>query len=827
MVIWYIFNPGKLSDMLSYYLIIAFRNLHKRKLFTLINVFGLAAGMTACLLIFKYVNFELSYDDFRRPTVYRISEYGFLNGKAIGRRAQTVPALAPALQRDIPEVVRAARLVHTDPLMSGPVMQAGDRSFHEDKIYFADQAFPEMFSYQFVKGNPENALADPNSVIISTSMARKYFPDQEALGQSLTFYQGERGQSQLKITGVFNDIPANSHIHTDFLVSFSSIPWNLDDNWDWGNFYNYIEVLTGTDPEFMKQKVNRVLEKYLGETLAEWKKEGYTRELDLQPLRKIHLDSHLEAEAETNGNHDMVRFLSLIAVFIVIIAWINYLNLTTANSVERAREIGIRKIVGSTRRQLIFQLLAESFMINLLALSMAFLASYYLLPAFRNITQSQFNANFDPILGLSLLGIFLTGTLLSGFYPAFLLSSYKPLQVIKGNVINPRQGLPLQKSLVIFQFSASIALIAGTMAIHRQIKYMQQKDLGMNIDQTLVIKGPGIKDSSYQDHLSYFKEKVNTLNLVRNVSVSSNIPGRELSWARSFYRSGHPDNRHGINIIAIDEDFLQLYETNFLAGRNFSMEHSSDREGIIINETAMRELGFQDPQEAVNQQVVWVESDNDLHTKKIVGVIKDYNQESLHKKAGPIVFVLKRYLNAPWAGEYYSIRMNTDNYPSAVAAIHNKWEEAFPGSPFDYFFLDVFFNNQYRADRQFGTIFSFFAGLAILIACLGLFGLTLFMTLRRTREIGIRKVLGATANHVIALLSGNFIRLILIASILILPVIYYAIKIWLENFAYRMTVSWWLFVLPVLSVWLMALITISIQTVKTAMVNPVKSLRYE
>ena len=814
--------------MLRNYLTIAVRNLKKNKAFSFINILGLSIGMAACLLIVQYVRFELSYDDFRRPDIYRITERSFMNGEASGQRAQTNPALAPALQQDVPEVIRAARLIHAGPLMSDPVMQVGDRSFHEDNIYFADSSFLTLFSYQMIQGKADQALRQPGSLVISEAMAHKYFPDQEAVGQVLTFHRGERGPTPVKITGVFKDIPKNSHLHTDFLVSFSSLPpdWNLDENWEWGNFYNYIEVTPGTDPAVVKSKIAATIEKYIGELLADYREAGYIRTWNLQAIQTIHLDSHLEAEAETNGSRRTVKFLTLIAGFILIIAWINYLNLTTAKSIERAKEIGIRKVVGSSRKQLFGQFMSESLVINLLAALLALALSQLLMPAFRSLTQGHVATAFGLERGVIGVGVFVLGTLLSGFYPAWVLSSYQPLRVLKGSIKNSKRGVLLRKGLVVVQFAASIALIVGTLVVQQQLSFMRQQDVGLALEQTLVVKGPGIKDSTYQQHLTYFKNEVSQLPVVQEVAVSSSVPGRELSWARGFYQPSQPDNPTGATIVAVDEEFLDLYEATFRAGRNFSRV-SSDRGAVIFNETAIRQLGFESAEAAVQQTVIWEEGDDDKHPKTIVGVIKDFNQESLHRAVEPMVFVLKRYLNAPWAGEYYSLKVRTRDYPTALAQIQDQWAQAFPNSPFDYFFLNDYYDQQYRADRQFGRIFSVFAGLAILIACLGLFGLSSYVTLQRTREIGIRKVLGASTQGIVTLLSQDFIRLVMVASIIILPIIYWATNDWLENYAYRMEVRWWLLVLPVALVWLLALITVSFQTLKAALANPVDSLRNE
>ncbi|MGD1889186.1 MAG: ABC transporter permease [Cyclobacteriaceae bacterium] len=506
--------------MLKNYFKIAYRNLIKNKVFSVINILGLAIGMAACLLILQYVSFELSYDDFRRPDIYRVIQQNYMNGELVGQRAQTTPALAPALGNDIPEVIRSARLVHTGPLMSDPVMQVENRSFHEENIYYADSSFLTMFSYQMIAGDADEALTLPSSIVISESMANKYFPGQNAIDQLLTFHRGDRGSTLVKVTGIYADIPKNSHLHTDFLISFSSLPrnWNLDENWGWGNFYNYVEVVPGTNPNLIKDKITTVIENYQGEKLAAWRKAGYVRVAGIQPIQNIHLDSDLEAEVETNGSRRTVEFLTLIAFFILVIAWINYLNLTTAKSVERAKEIGIRKVVGSSRKQLISQILAESLVVTLLATTLAFTLSQLLMPAFRSFTQGSFTIAFNTELSVAILILFLIGSLLAGLYPAFVLSSCRPLSVLKGNTKNSKKGIVLRKGLVIFQFAASIALIAGTFIVQRQLDFMREQDLGLNMDQTLIVKGPGLKDSTYQQQLEYFRNEASKLPQLNEIA---------------------------------------------------------------------------------------------------------------------------------------------------------------------------------------------------------------------------------------------------------------------------------------------------------------------
>jgi putative ABC transport system permease protein len=466
-------------------------------------------------------------------------------------------------------------------------------------------------------------------------------------------------------------------------------------------------------------------------------------------------------------------------------------------------------------------------LVNGLAAILAITLSQLLLPVFQTLTKVGFSSTVSIEFSIGVSVLFLTGTFLSGLYPAYIMSSFQPLQMIRGNVKNPNQGVPIRKALIVFQFAASIALIAGTLCVRQQLSFMQDQDKGLNMEQTLILKGPGIKDSTYQQHLVFFKTEVNKLPHIQAASVSSNIPGKELSWARQFYQPAQPESGKGINIIAIDEDFFQLYGADFLAGRNFSREVTSDRSNLIFNETAVRQLGFKNAEEATQKTIIWHESDDDTHAKTIIGVIRDFNQESLHKEVGPMVFALKEYLNAPWAGEYYSLKINSNNYTAALSEIKATWEQAFPNSPFEYFFLDDYFNNQYLSEEKFARIFSLFAGLAIFIACLGLFGLASYMTLQRTKEIGIRKVLGASILNILTLLSKDFFLLIASASIITLPIIYFVMKNWLQNYAYQMDIQWWILLLPILLVWLVAFFTVTLQTVKTALENPVKSLRSE
>jgi len=822
-----------LKTMFYNYLIIAWRNLKRHKVFSLINILGLAISMAACLLILQYVSFELSYDQFHKKAdrIYRIRKDVWQNGMSLSKSATADPALAPAMKADVPGVAHATRIVHTSPFMTDPVMQRGEQSFFENRIYFVDSSFLQIFMLTFRQGNATNALHQPQQLILSRSMAEKYFGKDQALGKTLTFHQGTNGKGEMMITGVFEDFPVNAHFRPDFLVSFTSLPasWNLDTNWDWGNFYTYVELTPGTSAEEVESKLPAFLKKHLGDAVDASKNGGYVGELSLQPLPSIYLYSNLWAEIEVNGNGQVVWFLTVIAFFILVIAWINYVNLSTARATERAREVGIRKVVGSGRGQLIKQFLLESLLVNLGAVALSITLFQLLMPSFWAFTGRTLTSTFgnDPQLWLYAIALLLAGTLLSGLYPALVISAYQPLQVMKGKVLATSDGIWLRKGLVIFQFAASTALIVGTLTVKQQLTYLQNHDTGLNLNQTLILKGPAVRDSSYQSKFEYLKTKMLQNPAIDQVAVSSNIPGQEVAWGRSFSRQHKLANQEGVNIIAIDEDFFPLYEVKFLAGRNFSKNFPGDRDGIIFNQEAIRLLGFPSPEAAIDQVVIWNEGTDNQLPKRVIGVIKSYNQQSPKQEVGPLVFALKQYLNAPWAGEYYSIRLRTEHLPQTLELLASSWNEVFPSNPFDHFFLDEFFNNQYQSDLQFGRVFYLFSALAIFIACLGLFGLASFTTTQRTKEIGVRKVLGASVSNIITLLSRDFIRLVLLANLAAWPLAYWGVSQWLSTYAFCINISPWLFVLPTLLVLFIALLTVSFQTWKAARQNPVKALRYE
>jgi putative ABC transport system permease protein len=547
-----------------------------------------------------------------------------------------------------------------------------------------------------------------------------------------------------------------------------------------------------------------------------------------EPINDIHLYSHKTFEPEVNGNAEVVYFLLIIAIFIIIIAWVNYVNLSTARAVERAREVGIRKVMGSGRGQLITQFLLESILVNLLAAGIALTLLQISLPVFRDIAGQPLPLNLiaDPVFWYLLLSLLGVGTLLSGLYPAFVLSSFQPPVVLKGKLRTSSHGHWLRKGLVIFQFAATVILIACTGTVYLQLNHLRHQDLGMDINQTLALHAPNldVPDSAYQEKLQSLKTEMLRHSEVKNVALSESLPGlslHELSTNSGIKRLGQDEQEGTYNyyMISIGADYLPTMDIQIIAGRNFEPAMPNYNQ-VIINEEAMRTLGFANAEEAVGSRINY-QNHWPGEPSTIIGVIKNYYQRSPKEKHLPMIFPYTA------SGNYLTIRLNTSEIRETLKEIENTWQGIFPNSAFDYFFLDEKYDQQYRADTHFGQVVAIFSTLAIFIACLGLFGLSSFTILQRTKEIGIRKVLGASVGQIVRLLSQDFIRLVLVASIVALPIAYFAMKEWLAGYATRISLSWWLFALPLVVVLLIALLTVSLQTIKAAVANPAESLKYE
>jgi putative ABC transport system permease protein len=809
------------SDMIKNYLLVAFRNFRKQKSFTFLNVTGLTLGMVASLLILQYVKYERSFDKFhsKAEDIYRIQYNGYQNGKLRFECAAAVPAVGPALKNNFPEVKRFTRLYPVSGVVSYESPDHGLISFLEEKMQIVDSSVFEIFDFKIVKGNKAEALSGPNKAVISQKAAKKYFGETDPIGKTIEW----NGERKFEVTGIFEDIPQNSHIKFDFMLSYHTLNVMTNNEsetaWGWYDFNTYVLLQPGTDVKQLQAKWDDFLQKTRGE---DWKKSNRGQEFILQPLLGIHLYANLlqESQPDERGDGESVYALTFIALFILIIAWVNYINLATAKSMDRANEVGVRKVMGAEKKQLISQFFAESFLINLFAAAIAVIAVRLMWPGFTELSGRKIpldylmQKDFWILLGL----LFLSGTLLSGFYPAIILSSFKPVAVLKGKVMRTTQGAILRKSLVVFQFVASVVLISGSIIVYQQLSFMRNQKLGVDINQTLVLKSPGITDSTFVDRLKSFKTEALRIAGVKAVSSSTNVPGDEIFWAGGIKRLvGGPENSISGYTVGIDEDYIPAFDLKMAAGRGFDHDHTNERRSIILNRAMAEALDFDDPATALGEKVI------QRDTFEIVGVLENYHQMSLKEAVTPLVF---RY--TPGASSFISFKMeNKQRYKDVLASLAEPWNSFFPGNPMDYFFLDQFFDRQYESDRQFGQIFSIFTVLAIFIACLGLFGLASFMTVQRTKEIGIRKVLGSSVQNIVLLLSKGFIQLVLIANLIAWPLAYWAMSTWLESFPYRITINPLLFVAAGSGVVLIAFLSVGLQTLKAALINPARTLKYE
>ena len=803
--------------MLKNYLKTSLRNFSRFKGNTIINVIGLALGISVFFLILQYVTFELSYDSFNKNTnrIYRLRNDRIYSDKH-DMSAGCPPALAPTLKKDFPEVVESARLRGTDVTF---VDKEKNISENIAQVYYAESSFLKIFSFPLLEGSVLTSLSEPYNVIISESFSRKYFGNKNPLNNEIAL-ANENGDHIYKISGVFKDVPPNSHIKFNMLISYKTLiaqNSNAEYYWGWNAFNTYVLLAPNTDPQELEAKFPAMVEKYKNYEA------GYKRVYYLQPLKDIHLHSHLRFEPEVNGSAETVKFLSIIALFVLILAWVNYINLSTSRSMTRAKEVGVRKVLGSSRLQLIKQFLMESLLLNAVSLFLAFIIDLLALPFFNQLTGKPLSINLLQTNWMLLVIMFASGILLSGIYPAFVMSSFTPLSIFKTKAGRLSSKIDLRRGLVIFQFAVSIILIISTLVVYSQLSFMRNRNLGVNINQTLILNAPIGNKSSYSSIMS-FKNALLEIPGVQNVSASASVPGEGYSNASSGvrkYGSNPEDGTQGF-FIDVDENYFNLYKVPLIAGRYFTSESRFNKE-IILNEEAVKVYGFKNPEDAVNNKLIFDGFDG--QSVEIIGVTKDYNQESLKSSILPVIFnpVCANNTNV----RYYSVKIDGKDIPNAIEQIKNSWNKIYANMPFEYNFLDEIFNSQYKADEQFGKVFGLFAFFAIVISCLGLFGLASYTNLRRTKEIGIRKVLGASVTGIVSMLSIDFTRWVIIANVIAVPVAYYIMNKWLQDFAYRINISWWIFVLSGGIALVIALATVSFQAIKAATANPVEALRYE
>jgi putative ABC transport system permease protein len=816
--------------MLRHYLTVALRNLLSHALFSAINLLGLALGLAAFVFLYQYVQFERSYDGFHEKAdrIYRLRNDHFVDGRLVSSRATTYRDAGPSLQQDFPEVKTFVRLSGT---FGNKVVIAGRRNDgrrtegFEEKLFYADASFFDLFSFPLRKGNPATVLTAPFSAVLTERAAMRYFGTSDPTGSTLMV----DGKGPFTVTGILRDLPPNSHLQFDFLFSINS----LDDfrgryaaKWSGAGgdvAYTYIGLQPNTDPLAFQARLPAFLRKY-GSTYASSKEPSDA--LILQPVRDIHLNSQLELEAGPNGDGTVIYFLLLIAGGVILIAWMNYVNLTTARAAQRAREAGIRKALGSTRGGLLRQFLFESLLMNVLAALAALLLLWISVPfAGQFLRINTFFFSFrEPACWATLLLTAGAGTLAAGFYPALVMASFRPAAVLKGNGTGAGKGFGLRQGLVVLQFVVSVAFLCAALAVFRQLEYMQSQPLGMNTAGTLVIQAPGVVDSSYFSRLKVLKRGLLNLGGVVSCTASSEIPGKAFSATRVVARWGQPvDQAQRFATAWVDEDFFPSYQIPVTHGRNFREGAGTDDRAVILNESMVKAVGISSSREAVGQRVM-VQGAGEC---TIIGVAADYHHQSLAHPVRPAAFLLNTQRNRRFYSLKLSPKITGPRLNQLVHRVEGQWQGLFPANPFEYFFLEGWFGNQYRQEEQLKRVLTLFAGLAVLVACMGLSGLTHFTTRRRTREIGIRKVLGAPLLRILLLLCSDVMRLFVFGVLLAWLLAYTGIRHWLASFAFRMPVSASLFLVPALVVLLITLLVISFQTIRAALADPVKSLRQD
>jgi putative ABC transport system permease protein len=799
--------------MLYNFFVITLRNLFNNKIYSFITIGNLALGFASSLLIMLFVLDELSYDRMHdnADRIYRINARGVIGSTEI-HQTYTCAPLPAAMMNDYPEVESVVRILDG----SSVEVRYEDVAFNEDDVFIADSNFFQVFSFPLVKGNPAKILSGPNLAAISESAAKRYFGDEDPVGKILKV----NNNFDVEITGVFRDIPRNSHFHFDFVASLISLPQTLNDQWMSNNFKTYLLLKEGADAKALEAKFPDFVKKYIWPDETDYKKfreAGNNWEYFLQPLTSIHLNSDLNGEFEANGNRVYVIIFIFAAIFIIVIAAVNFTNLSTAKSEKRGREVGVRKVMGSTRAMLVNQFLWESVFFSLFALIVAMILVSFLLNNFNALSGKFFNMRdlLSPGIIPVMTGIAVLVGLLAGLYPGIFLSSFNPVSVLKSGISVTRSNSGFRGALVVIQFFISVSLIIGTMVIFRQLQYFQKKSLGFDKNEIVLVRSI----DKLRDNFGVFRNKLIAQNNIISVSGSNTVPGTEFNnWG--MLPEGKEDAEWlTLNMIQCDTAFLQTYSMSMAEGRFFSAVFPSDSTAIIINKNAAELMGWDNPV----GKTIKIFGNNPF---TVIGVINDFHYESLHQVIRPMGMISLPSFTNVWPS-YFSIKISGDDPKRTIAFIKEKWDEMGTGLPFDFSFFDEDYEQLYRNETRTGSVFLIFSILAITIASLGLFALSSYLIERRTKEIGIRKVNGASHRNIILLLSSDFTRWVLVAIVLAIPAAWIGMSKWLENFAYKTTMPYWIFVIAALLAVGIAWLSVGIQTIKASMQNPAKSLRYE
>jgi putative ABC transport system permease protein len=809
--------------MLKNVVTLAIRNLLKNRAFTVINLIGLITAMVCFIAIRLYIYNERNFDTFQPggENIYRVSMKLFEDGKLGYESARAYAAVAPALREEVAEVEDAGRIF--------PIQQVTlsydktDKQFIERNGCHADVSFLELFDVKFIETNAEDALSRPMTIALSQTTAKKYFDNENPIGKILTW----DGQFDLEVTAIYEDYPPNAHVQFDFIISYPSIfivrkarsngAETIDYSnvsWTWYVYYTYAKLRPGTDLEEFKERINQLYIKY-----SDRRVEGVRwTEFVLTPLRTIHLDSHLPFEYRTNGSRAALNVLSMVALLVLVIAWINHINMATNRSMERAKEVGIRKVLGSGQYQLVAQFMAESFLVNLLSAVFSLLLVFQLLSVFRDFLQINITIDILEITSfwLEIAGVLIVGTFLTGFYPALVMSGFKPTLVLKGKFKNSKSGLLVRKSLAVFQFCISFVLIAGTLLIYKQVKFMQHQDLGFEMSQTLVVTSPRtVTNDEFDMRKQSFATQIKQYPFIKELAASTYTPGMPISWSLSSRWTRTPqESTKTLYCIQADSNYFNVYKVPFVKGRNFQ---PADYNKGIISESACMLLGFENAETALNETVVvWADS------VQIVGVVKDFHQQGLEHDLYPIIF-----LTSPNRRGYFSIQVENDNWSKTIGTIEQHWKEVYPEDPFEFTFLDEQFNSQYNGHERFGSIISIFSIISVIISCLGLYVFVSYSVLQRLKEMGVRKVLGASTGSLYLLIVKDFVSVVGFGLLLGVPIVWYFSNEWLSQFSYRTSIGLQDILLTGMVLLFIVVSTITYKVYRSLLINPITALRQE
>lgn len=805
--------------MLSNFIKLSLRNLLKYKFTSLIHVIGLGLGLACFLLIDEYLSFEKSFDNFhdQPEQLYRLTTANVVNGQLKVMDAMSFAPSGPALKEEIPEILEYTTTYKTWRM----VFRKDGQAVEEEWVTAVDSNFLKLFRYEVKEGKQEDFFSDPYNIVLTEAMAAKYFGAEPAIGKEI-YVLGDFNRP-FRVTGVLKDIPKNTHYKFDMLVSLSSFQERiLSDAWRGFNYYTYLLLDKSADPERVQAKLSPLSKKYLNDET--------TLVFRIQPVTDIHLHSDYTFEPETHGSAKAVYFLGIISLLILLIAWVNYINLSTARALERAKEVGLRKVIGATRSQLISQFFTEATLINFFGALLALILALVAMPFFNELVGKPILSDLwmQPSFLLKIFAVFALGTLITGFYPALVLSSFKPIQTLQGSYVRSRTGIMLRKGLVIFQFAASIGLVVAALVVYQQIDYLTGRQIGISIDRVIGVNNPNYPPDQRDAYLSKYKSflfELEQLENVQKVGSISSLPGggsADISSNSGGIRIvGLTDRVEATVYIATINDQLQeALDINLIAGRNFNRDYTQDTSAVIVNKSLLKMLQIAEEPSVINEYIQFGrDPQNDKY--QIVGVFDDYHRSSMKNTVEPTLFFFNEMSSRT------VVKLGMSPIPATIVRIQQLWFQFFPQSPFSYTPLDTRYERLYLEEVRLGKIFSNFAFLAIIVALLGLSGLSSFISIQRTKEVGIRKILGASPAGIVFLFFKDFLMLIIMAVLIGLPIVYLAMNDWLNGFAYRIHFPWWVMGFAILVITFLAFVTVGFQTYKTATINPSKTLRHD